>query len=101
MEKKKYQLSVGNKTIELEFSNLAELANGSVMAKIGETVILTNVVMGNQDRNDLDFFPLLVDYEEKYYAAGKIYGSRFIRRESRPSEIAILLARLIDRTIRP
>ena len=42
------------------------------MAKIGETVILTNVVMGNQDRNDLDFFPLLVDYEEKYYAAGKI-----------------------------
>ena len=101
MEKKKYQLSVGNKTIELEFSNLAELANGSVMAKIGETVILTNVVMGNQDRNDLDFFPLLVDYEEKYYAVGKIYGSRFIRRESRPSEIAILLARLIDRTIRP
>ena len=101
MEKKKYQLSVGNKTIELEFSNLAELANGSVIAKIGETVILTNVVMGNQERNDLDFFPLLVDYEEKYYAAGKIYGSRFIRRESRPSEIAILLARLIDRTIRP
>jgi len=101
MEKKKYQLSVGNKTIELEFSNLAELANGSVIAKIGETVILTNVVMGNRDRNDLDFFPLLVDYEEKYYAVGKIYGSRFIRRESRPSEIAILLARLIDRTIRP
>ncbi len=101
MEKKKYQLSVSNKTIELEFSNLAELANGSVIAKIGETVILTNVVMGNRDRNDLDFFPLLVDYEEKYYAAGKIYGSRFIRRESRPSEIAILLARLIDRTIRP
>ncbi|MCX6796040.1 MAG: polyribonucleotide nucleotidyltransferase, partial [Candidatus Falkowbacteria bacterium] len=100
-EKKKYQLSVGNKIIELEFSNLAELANGSVMAKMGETVILTNVVMGNRDRNDLDFFPLLVDYEEKYYAAGKIYGSRFIRRESRPSEIAILLARLIDRTIRP
>lgn len=101
MEKKKYQLLVGDKTIELEFSNLAELANGSVMAQIGETVILANVVMGNRDRNDLDFFPLLVDYEEKYYAAGKIYGSRFIRRESRPSEIAILLARLIDRTIRP
>ncbi|MFA5392551.1 MAG: polyribonucleotide nucleotidyltransferase [Candidatus Paceibacterota bacterium] len=101
MEKKNYKLSVGDKTIELEFSNLAELANGSVIAKIGETVVLTNVVMGNRDRNDLDFFPLLVDYEEKYYAAGKIYGSRFIRRESRPSEIAILLARLIDRTIRP
>ncbi|MGC8651153.1 MAG: polyribonucleotide nucleotidyltransferase [Minisyncoccia bacterium] len=101
MEKKTYQLSVDNKTIELDFSNLAELANGSVMAKMGETVIFTNTVMGNRERNDLDFFPLLVDYEEKYYAAGKIYGSRFLRRESRPSEIAILLARLIDRTIRP
>jgi polyribonucleotide nucleotidyltransferase len=101
MEKKIYQLSVDNKIIELDFSNLAELANGSVMAKMGETVVFTNTVMGNKERNDLDFFPLLVDYEEKYYAAGKIYGSRFLRRESRPSEIAILLARLIDRTIRP
>ncbi len=101
MEKKIYQLSVDNKIIELDFSNLAELANGSVMAKMGETVVFTNTVMGDKERNDLDFFPLLVDYEEKYYAAGKIYGSRFLRRESRPSEIAILLARLIDRTIRP
>ncbi|NMB92081.1 MAG: polyribonucleotide nucleotidyltransferase [Parcubacteria group bacterium] len=101
MQKKTFQLLVNNKPIELEFSNLAELANGSVLAKLKETVVLTNVVMGNSDRPDLDFFPLLVDYEEKYYAAGKIYGSRFVRRESRPSEIAILLARLIDRTIRP
>ena len=101
MQKKTFQLLVGNKTIELEFSNLAELANGSVLAKLQDTVVLANVVMGAFDRNDLDFFPLLVDYEEKYYAAGKIYGSRFVRRESRPSENAILLARLIDRTIRP
>jgi polyribonucleotide nucleotidyltransferase len=101
MQKKTFQLLVGNKTIELEFSNLVELANGSVLAKLNDTVVLANVVMGNYDRTDLDFFPLLVDYEEKYYAAGKIYGSRFVRRESRPSEIAILLARLIDRTIRP
>ena len=101
MQKKTFQLLVGNKTIELEFSNLAELANGSVLANLEDTVVLANVVMGTFDRNDLDFFPLLVDYEEKYYAAGKIYGSRFVRRESRPSEIAILLARLIDRTIRP
>ena len=101
MQKKTFQLLVGNKTIELEFSNLAELANGSVLVKLEDTVVLANVVMAAFDRNDLDFFPLLVDYEEKYYAAGKIYGSRFVRRESRPSEIAILLARLIDRTIRP
>ena len=101
MQKKTFQLLVGNKTIELEFSNLAELANGSVLVKLQDTVVLANVVMGAFDRNDLDFFPLLVDYEEKYYAAGKIYGSRFVRRESRPSENAILLARLIDRTIRP
>lgn len=101
MEKKLYQLSTGGQAIALEFSNLAELANGSVMVKMGETVIFTNVVMGNQERNDIDYFPLLVDYEEKYYAAGKIYGSRFVRRESRPSEIAILVARLIDRAIRP
>jgi len=57
--------------------------------------------MGTKTELILDFFPLLVDYEEKYYAAGKIYGSRFVRREARPSEVAILLARLIDRTIRP
>jgi len=101
METKKYQLKTGGKIIDLEFSKLAELANGSVVVKIGETVVLTTAVMGMNERPDFDFFPLLVDYEEKYYAAGKIYGSRFIRRESRPTETAILLARLIDRTIRP
>jgi len=101
MIKKNYQIKYGEKNLEIEFSNLAELSNGSVLVKLGETCVLANTVMGKNDRLDLDFFPLLVDYEEKYYAAGKIYGSRFIRRESRPTEIAILTARLIDRTIRP
>ncbi|MGB9726585.1 MAG: polyribonucleotide nucleotidyltransferase [Minisyncoccia bacterium] len=101
MISKKYELKFGNQNLEIEFSNLAEQANGSVLVKLGETCVLANVVMGQNDRLDLDFFPLLVDYEEKYYAAGKIYGSRFIRRESRPTEIAILTGRLIDRTIRP
>jgi len=101
MDKKQYQLKTGNKTIEVEFSNLVEQSNGSVMVRMGDTVVLASVVMSKEERVDLDFFPLLVDYEEKYYAAGKIYGSRFIRRESRPSDNAILAGRLIDRTIRP
>lgn len=99
--KKQYQLKAGGKPIMVEFSNLAEQANGSVMVRMGDTIVLASAVMGLEDKVDLGFFPLLVDYEEKYYAAGKIYGSRFIRRESRPSEIAILNGRLIDRTIRP
>lgn len=101
MKKKQYQLKTGNKIIEVEFSNIAEQANGSVLARMGDTIVLASVVMAKEERMDVNFFPLLVDYEEKYYAAGKIYGSRFIRRESRPSETAILNCRLIDRTIRP
>ncbi|MGE4554962.1 MAG: polyribonucleotide nucleotidyltransferase [Candidatus Paceibacterota bacterium] len=98
---KEYSLKVKDKEIKVEFNDLAEQANGSVMIKLKETVVLTTAVMALTERPELDFFPLLVDYEEKYYAAGKIYGSRFLRRESRPTEIAILVARLIDRTIRP
>ena len=101
MEVKKYQLQLKDKIIEVEFSNLVEQANGSVLVKMGGTCVLANAVMGKNDRLDIDFFPLLVDYEEKYYAAGKIYGSRFVRRESRPTEVAVLTSRLIDRTIRP
>jgi len=101
MEKKQYELKIGNKIISVEFSNLAEQSNGSVIVRMGDTVVLASAVMGKEDRIDLDYFPLMVNYEEKYYAAGKIYGSRFLRRESRPSDSAILTCRLIDRTIRP
>lgn len=101
MEKKEYQLKIGDKIISAEFSNLAEQSNGSVIVRMGDTVVLASAVMGKEDRMDLDYFPLIVNYEEKYYAAGKIYGSRFLRRESRPSDSAILTSRLIDRTIRP
>ena len=101
MKKKQYELKIGNKIINVEFSNLAEQSNGSVVVRMGDTVVLASAVMGKKDRIDLDYFPLMVNYEEKYYAAGKIYGSRFLRRESRPSESAILTSRLIDRTIRP
>lgn len=101
MEKKEFTLEINNKKITVELNNLAQLSNGSALVRMGDTVVMANAVMGTQDRYDLDFFPLLVDYEEKFYAAGKIFGSRFLRREARPSETAILVARLIDRTIRP
>ena len=101
MESKHFQIPVGKENIEIDFSNWAEQTNGSVLARMGETAVLVTAVMGKDDRKDIDFFPLLVNYEERYYAAGKIYGSRFVRRESRPSENAILTGRVIDRTIRP
>jgi polyribonucleotide nucleotidyltransferase len=100
IQKKQYSTEIGGKTLTLEISSLADQANAAVVAKYGETVVLTTVVMSHEDI-DADYMPLKVDYEEKFYAAGKIIGSRFIRRESRPSEDAILAGRMVDRTIRP
>ena len=100
MDKKQYKINVGNKELVLEISGMAERANAAVLAKYGETVVLVTVVMDNYDSGS-NYMPLKVDYEEKFYAAGKIIGSRFIRREGRPSEEAILTGRLVDRTIRP
>jgi polyribonucleotide nucleotidyltransferase len=99
-EKKKFVKKVGASDLILEFSRLAEQANAAVLASYGGTTVLVTAVMEKEDRPG-DFLPLTVDYEEKFYAAGKILGSRFIRREGRPSEEAILSGRLIDRTIRP
>lgn len=101
MEKKVFQLTFAGRPLTVEFSRLAEQADGAVLVTYGETVALVTAVMGKEDRPEIDFFPLTVDYEEKYYAAGKIYGSRFVRRESRPSEVAVLTGRMVDRTIRP
>ncbi len=101
MQDKSYKIEFAGRPLEVVFSRLAEQADGSVVVKYGGTVALVTAVMAKTARPDGDFFPLTVDYEEKYYAAGKIYGSRFIRRETRPSEGAILTARMIDRTIRP
>lgn len=98
--KKQFSIEVGGKTLTLEVSSLAEQANAAVLAKYGETIVLATVVMGRAD-SSADYMPLRVDYEEKFYAAGKILGSRFMRRESRPSEDAILTGRLIDRVLRP
>src|SRR3989344_4281655 len=101
MQKKEFSTEVGGKTLSATFSDLADQANGSVMMRMGDTIVLVTAVMGKSDKAGIDFFPLTVDYEEKFYAAGKIMGSRFIKRESRPSDEAILSGRVVDRTIRP
>ena len=101
MKNEKFNLDIGGRELIVETKNLAEQANGSVLVRYGDTVVLGTVVMSEQEREGIDFFPLTVEYEERFYAAGKILGSRFIRRESRPSDEAILTARAIDRAIRP
>jgi len=94
------EVEVGGQTITLETGRLAKQANGAVLVRQGDTVVLVSAVMREDVREGQDFFPLTVDVEERHYAAGKIPGG-FIKRESRPSEKAILGARQIDRPIRP
>ncbi|MGE5229853.1 MAG: polyribonucleotide nucleotidyltransferase [Deltaproteobacteria bacterium] len=94
------EVEVGGQTITLETGRLAKQANGAVLVRCGDTVVLVSAVMREDVREGQDFFPLTVDVEERHYAAGKIPGG-FIKRESRPSEKAILAARQIDRPIRP
>jgi polyribonucleotide nucleotidyltransferase len=101
METKTYELEVGGKKMIAEFSDLAEQASGSVILRYGDTAVLATAVISSKTRDDIDYFPLTVDYEERFYAAGAILGSRFVRREGRPSEQAILSGRVVDRTIRP
>ena len=100
-EIKNYSLDIAGQTLKIEIGKLANQANGAVTAQLGDSVVLATAVMSRDPKIGGDFFPLTVDYEEKYYARGKILGSRFMRREGRPSEEAILNARLIDRAIRP
>src|SRR5665213_2153041 len=101
MESKTFSMEIGGKTLTAEFTDLAEQANGSVILRYGNTAVLATAVMSAKTRDDIDYFPLTVDYEERFYAAGKILGSRFIKREGRPSEQATLSGRVVDRTIRP
>ncbi len=101
MESKTFSVDVGGKTLIAEFTDLANQADGSVIVRMGNSAVLATAVMGMHPREGGDFFPLTVDYEERFYAAGKILGSQYVRREGRPSEQAILSGRIIDRTIRP
>ena len=101
MHKKEFSIEIGEKKMTAMFTDLAEQAHGSVLLKYGETIVLATACMSKDKQQGLGFFNLTVDYVEKFYAAGKILGSRFVRREGRPSEEAILACRVIDRTLRP
>src|SRR3989344_4113647 len=101
MQSKKYTTEVGGKILTAEFTDMAHQANGSCLVTYGGTVVLATAVQSKNAREGIDFFPLTVDYEEKFYAAGMILGSRFLRREGKASDEAILVSRLIDRSIRP
>jgi len=98
--KKVYELEFYGRTLKVEVGELAKQANGSVLVRYDDTVILSTACGAKEAKTGIDFFPLTVTFEEKLYSVGKIPGS-FLRREGRPSEHAILTARLIDRPIRP
>ena len=93
-------VEVAGRRLSIETGRVAEQANGAVIVRQGDTVVLSTAVMSKEPRPGIDFFPLTCDYEEKLYAAGKIPGA-FMRREGRPSETAILASRLTDRPLRP
>lgn len=95
-----FEMEVGGRSFIIENGKMAKQANGSVLVRYGDTVVLVAVTASAAPREGVDFFPLTVDYEEKMYSVGKIPGG-FIKREGRPSNSAILCARLIDRPIRP
>jgi polyribonucleotide nucleotidyltransferase len=100
-EVKSWALQLGGRELRISTGLLAKQANGAVTVRYGETVVLATAVMSKSAGQSRGYFPLMVDYEERYYAAGKIKGSRFIKREGRPSEDAILSGRAVDRTVRP
>ncbi|MCL4546104.1 MAG: polyribonucleotide nucleotidyltransferase [Chloroflexi bacterium] len=95
------ELQLAGRTISLETGKVACQADGSILARYGDTIVLATVVASKDPRPGQDFFPLTIDYEERLYAAGKIPGSRYVRREGRPTDEAILVCRLIDRPLRP
>ncbi len=95
-----FKTKIGEENLEVEIGELATQASGSALVKLGQTTVLATCQKG-EIREGIDFLSLTCNYEERFYAAGKILGSRFIRRESRPSTEAILISRVIDRGIRP
>ena len=100
MTKKEYSIEIGGKKITATFSDLVDQANASVIMSCGETRVLVKTVM-SKERSNTDWFNLTVDYIEKFYASGKIGGGRFMKREGKPTDEAILAGRVIDRTLRP
>lgn len=98
---KTIEFDLAGRKLLLSTGVFANQADGAVVASLGDTQVLATALMADSPREGVDFFPLMVDYEERFYATGKIKGSRFIKREGRPSDNAVLTARLIDRPIRP
>ncbi|MFH1712414.1 MAG: polyribonucleotide nucleotidyltransferase [Patescibacteria group bacterium] len=101
MKEQKFSAKIGGKEIIIETGKLAQQANASCTVRCGDTTVLATVVMSNDVRPGLNFFPLMVDFEEKLFAAGRIKGSRFVKRDGRPTDEAVLTSRFIDRAIRP
>ena len=97
---KSYETELAGRKLVIETGKIAELANGSVMVKYGDTVVMVNVTASKEPKEGIDFFPLSVDYEEKLYSVGKIPGG-FLKREGKPGDKAILTSRAIDRPLRP
>ncbi len=97
----KFETEFAGKTLTIETGNMAFRADGAVTVRYGDTMLLATAVVEPKPKPNTDFFPLLIDYEERWYASGKISGSRYMKRESRPSDKAVLTCRLIDRPIRP
>lgn len=101
MPVEQFTAPLGDTTLTFESGRFAEQADAAVTVQAGDTVVLATVVTAKIEREGIDYFPLMVDYEERLYAAGKISGSRFIKREGRPSDEAVLTSRLVDRPLRP
>ncbi|TMB92205.1 MAG: polyribonucleotide nucleotidyltransferase [Chloroflexi bacterium] len=100
MAYQKFETDLAGRPLTIETGHVAEQANGALIIRCGDTVLLVTATASKQPREGIDFFPLTCDYEEKLYAAGRIPGS-FPRREGRPSEAAVLASRMIDRPMRP
>ena len=100
-QKNKFSTEYCGRTLTIETGSLAFQAHGSCTVRYGDTVVLATAVRAPEPREGVDFFPLLVDYEERLYAAGIIKGSQWIKREGRPSDESIITTRVIDRSIRP
>ncbi|MBM3206543.1 MAG: polyribonucleotide nucleotidyltransferase [Candidatus Staskawiczbacteria bacterium] len=101
MTKDTFELEVGGKILKVKLNDWAVQASGSCVVQYGDTEVIANATLSQKSVEGQDFFPLMVEYEEKFYAAGKIFGSRFLKRESRPTDEAILTSRMIDRAVRP
>ena len=94
------EIDLGGRTLQVETGRLAHQANGAVTVRMDDTIVMGTATMSAEDRQGIDFFPLLCDYEERMYSIGRIPGG-FFKREGRPGERATLTSRLIDRPLRP